>query len=186
MVTAPASTGSTPMSKKAVISQPQTNMGMRSSDMPGARMLRMVARILMAPIMDDSPIRGTEKMAKATLVPFCRDRGGYMVQPEEGRPLGRKAVENSSRKANGSIQNEKLLSRGSAMSGAPIMSGIIQLASPTKEGMTAPKIMTRPCMVVSWLKTSGLTSCSPGMNSSARMIIANEPPTRNMVSENTR
>ncbi len=38
--------------------------------------------------------------------------------------------------------------RGSAMSGAPICSGTIQFARPTKEGMTAPKIMTSACMVV--------------------------------------
>ncbi len=53
--------------------------------------------------------------------------------------------------ANGSSQKLKLLMRGSAMSGAPIMIGIIQLASPTNAGMTAPKTMTRPCRVTIWL-----------------------------------
>ena len=39
--------------------------------------------------------------------------------------------ESSMKKANGRIQKLKLLSRGSAMSGAPIIIGINQLASPT-------------------------------------------------------
>ena len=34
------------------------------------------------------------------------------------------------------------------MSEAPICSGIIQLATPTKAGMMAPKTMMMPCMVV--------------------------------------
>jgi len=38
--------------------------------------------------------------------------------------------------------------RGSAMSGAPIIIGISQLASPTKDGMMAPNTITRPCRVV--------------------------------------
>ena len=50
--------------------------------------------------------------------------------------------------ANGRIQKLKLFMRGSAMSGAPTCSGIIQLARPTKDGMTAPKIITSACMVV--------------------------------------
>ena len=54
-------------------------------------------------------------------------------------------------KAKGSIQKLKLFKRGSAMSGAPIINGIIQLARPTKAGITAPNTMIRPCMVISWL-----------------------------------
>ncbi len=88
-------------------------------------------------------------------------------------------VETSSRKAAGNSQKLKLFIRGSAMSGAPIISGIIQLANPTKAGITAPKTITRPCMVVIWLKNSGWTICRPGWNSSARITMANEPPNRN-------
>ena len=76
--------------------------------------------------------------------------------------------------------------RGSAMSGAPICSGIIQFARPTKAGITAPKIMTSACIVVIWLKNSGCTSWRPGWKSSARMTIAIAPPTRNMISDQTR
>ena len=76
--------------------------------------------------------------------------------------------------------------RGSAMSGAPTCSGIIQLARPTNDGMTAPKIMTSACMVVIWLKNAGSTSCRPGLNNSARMTMAMAPPMKNMVRLNTR
>jgi len=72
------------------------------------------------------------------------------------------------------------------MSEAPIISGICQLAKPTKAGMIAPNTITRPCMVVSWLKNSGCTTCSPGWNSSARIVSAITPPERNMTKLNTR
>ena len=74
--------------------------------------------------------------------------------------------------ANGRIQNDQLFMRGSAMSGAPIIIGTIQLARPTNAGMTAPKIMTSACIVVISLKNSGCTNCRPGLNSSARITIA--------------
>ena len=76
--------------------------------------------------------------------------------------------------------------RGKAMSGAPIISGIIQLASPTNAGITAPNTMIRPCMVVIWLKNAGSTICKPGWNSSARITMANEPPSKNMQKLNHR
>jgi hypothetical protein len=71
--------------------------------------------------------------------------------------------------------------RANAMSEAPTCSGIIQFAKPTKAGMMAPNTMIRPCMVVSWLNSSGFTSCRPGWNSSARISSARTPPTISMV-----
>ena len=62
-----------------------------------------------------------------------------------------KSEDRSMKKAKGRIQKLKLLSLGSAMSGAPIISGIIQLARPTKAGITAPNTMIRPCRVTIWL-----------------------------------
>ena len=48
----------------------------------------------------------------------------------------------------GSSQNEMLFMRGNAMSGAPIISGTIQLPKPPIiAGMTMKKIMIRPCAV---------------------------------------
>ena len=41
------------------------------------------------------------------------------------------------------------------MIGAPIIIGISQLAKPTKAGIIAPNTITKPCIVVIWLKNSG-------------------------------
>ena len=92
----------------------------------------------------------------------------------------------SIRPAGTSSQKLKLFIRANAMSGAPICSGIIQFAKPTNAGMIAPNTMIRPCIVVNWLNSSGLTSCSPGWNSSARIARASTPPTISMVNENSR
>ncbi len=53
--------------------------------------------------------------------------------------------------------------RGKAMSGAPIISGTIQLPNPPMvEGMTMKNTMIRPCAVTKTLKTSGLPKiCMP-------------------------
>ncbi len=72
------------------------------------------------------------------------------------------------------------------MSLQPIISGICQFAKPTKAGMIAPNTMISPCIVVSWLKNSGLTICRPGWKSSERSSSAFRPPTMNIVNENHR
>jgi len=72
------------------------------------------------------------------------------------------------------------------MSEAPIISGTCQFANPTKAGMTAPKTMIRPCIVVSWLKNSGRRICRPGWNSSVRSSSAFTPPTSSIANENHR
>jgi hypothetical protein len=76
--------------------------------------------------------------------------------------------------------------RGKAMSAAPTCIGTSQFAKPTKLGMIAPKIITRPWIVVSELKNSGSKNCRPGLKSSVRMASAIEPPTKNMVKANQR
>ena len=63
----------------------------------------------------------------------------------------------SSEKDAGSSQNEMLFMRGNAMSGAPIISGTIQLPKPPIiAGMTMKKIMISPCAVVNTLKVCGV------------------------------
>ena len=62
IVTTPARTGMTAINKKAVINQVQTNSGIFISVMPGARRFRMVAMMLIAPIMDETPMMCTPKM----------------------------------------------------------------------------------------------------------------------------
>ena len=103
-----------------------------------------------------------------------------------GAPPGTKNEPISSSAAGGSSQKLQLFMRAKAISGAPIIIGICQLANPTKAGMMAPNTIIRPCMVVSWLKNSGLTTWMPGWNSSARMVSAITPPVRNMMKLNHR
>src|SRR5438876_7742513 len=128
---------------------------MRSSVMPGARMFTMVTMTLMAPRIEEAPIRWIEKISIGKDAPVCSTSGGYMVQPPAGAPPGTNSDDSSSVNANGRIQKLKLLRRGSAMSGAPICIGIIQFASPVHAGITAPKIMISACMVVMELKNCG-------------------------------
>ena len=106
--------------------------------------LQIVAMMLIAPRIEEIPIIWIERMAKSVPMPPCTDKGGYKVQPADGEPpcpcMNR--VESSKVNANGRIQKLQLLRRGSAISGAPTISGICQLAKPTKAGITTPKIMT--------------------------------------------
>ncbi len=147
-MTAPASTGITAISRYAVISQDHTNSGMRSRPIPGARMFMIVTITLMAPRIDEAPMRWIAKITIGNDSLPCRTSGGYNVQPPAGPPPGTKIVQNRIVNANGRIQKEKLFRRGSAMSGAPTCSGICQLARPVQAGITAPKIMNSACMVV--------------------------------------
>ena len=145
-----------------MISQLQQNMGIFISVMPGARMFRMVTMMLMAPMMEEAPMMCSEKMAASSDIGICAVSGAYSVQPPAGAPPGMKKVDASVMPAGTSSQKLRLFMRANAMSDAPICSGIIQLAKPTKAGMMAPNTMIRPCMVVSWLNNSGFTSCRPG------------------------
>jgi hypothetical protein len=95
-------------------------------------------------------------------MPACTDNGGYSVQPPAAAPPGTKKDPTSISAAGGRSQKLQLFIRAKAMSGAPIISGTCQLAKPTAAGMIAPKIMMRPCSVVSELKNSGWTICRPG------------------------
>ena len=63
--------------------------------------------------------------------------------------------------------------RGNAMSGAPIISGTIQLPKPPIiAGMTMKKIMIRPCAVVNTLNwCASWKICMPGLCSSMRIAI---------------
>ncbi len=69
IVTEPANTGMTAISRKAVISQVHTKIGIFSRSMPGARMLSTVAMMLIAPMIELMPIMCTAKITKATLLP---------------------------------------------------------------------------------------------------------------------
>src|ERR1700678_2998567 len=120
MVTAPASTGITAINRYAVISQDQQNSGILRSVIPGARMFMMVTTTLMAPMMEEAPMRCTAKMSMGMASPVCSTSGGYMVQPDAGAPPGMSSVDKSMVNANGRSQKLRLFMRGRAMSGAPI------------------------------------------------------------------
>ena len=55
MVTAPAKTGIAPINKNEVISHVHTNKGMSINLISGAFILRTVAIILIAPMIDENP-----------------------------------------------------------------------------------------------------------------------------------
>ena len=121
-------------------------------------MFMMVAIMLIAPMMEEIPIRWMAKITNGNALPVCSTSGGYRVQPPAGPPPSMNSVDSSMAKANGRIQKLQLFIRGKAMSGAPIIIGTSQLASPTKPGITAPKIMISACMVVMELKNWGSTN----------------------------
>ena len=169
-----------------MINQVQQNMGIFISVMPGARMFKMVTMMLIEPMIEEAPRMCKAKMPASIEGPICRVSGAYSVQPAAGAPPGMKKEPTIMSEAGIISQKLKLFMRAKAMSDAPICSGIIQLAKPTKAGMIAPNTMIRPCMVVSWLNSSGLTSCRPGWYSSARMPMASKPPIINMAKANNR
>src|SRR3954468_10876969 len=76
MVTAPASTGITAISRYAVISQVQQNSGSFISVIPGARRLRMVVMMLIEPMIDDAPMMWMAKIVMSMPMPFWMESGG--------------------------------------------------------------------------------------------------------------
>ena len=130
------------------MSQLQTNIGIFSRAMPGARRFMIVTMMLIAARIDDTPSRCTAKIRNGKASPVCSTRGGYIVQPPAGPPPGKNIVISSIAVANGNSQNDQLFKRGNAMSGAPIISGTNQFAKPANAGMIMPKIITSACTVV--------------------------------------
>lgn len=79
MVIAPASTGRESNNRNVVIKMDQTNSGVRSIVMPGARMLKMVLINLIEAIIEEAPARCKEKIARSTHPPAWAtgpDKGG--------------------------------------------------------------------------------------------------------------
>src|SRR5947209_11595442 len=109
--------------------------------MPGARRLKMVTMILIEPMIDDTPMMWMAKMVISIPIPIWVDSGAYKVQPAAAAPPGTKNDNISSSAAGGNSQKLQLFMRAKAMSGAPSISGSIQLAMPVKAGMIAPNTM---------------------------------------------
>jgi hypothetical protein len=82
IVIAPARTGSDKRISHAVMKIDQANSGTLCMVMPGARMLRKVVIILIAPRIEDAPDRCTAKIARSIENPCSLvERGGYSTQP---------------------------------------------------------------------------------------------------------
>lgn len=144
MVIAPARTGRLNSKSTAVITTDHTNKGTRSSRRPLDRILMTVVMKFNAPIMDDTPARCSEKIAKSTDGPawaMFLDRGGYTVHPVP-TPFSTAALDNSRISDGGRSQNLILFKRGNAISGAPSISGTNQFPNPPIiTGMTKKKII---------------------------------------------
>src|SRR3990172_10993944 len=81
MVTPPASTGMMSISRNAVTSQAQQNMGILNMSMPGARSFKMVTMMLIEARMEEIPRICTVKMRKSMAIPTSTESGGYRVHP---------------------------------------------------------------------------------------------------------
>jgi len=146
IVIAPARTGSERSNKIAVSNTDHTKRGIRSSNMPGVRILITVVIKFAEPKIDEAPARWREKIAKSTEGPAWATslaRGGYTVHPVPA-PLSTAAE--ASRRVNegGRSQNLILFIRENAISGAPIIIGSSQLPNPPIIiGITIKKIIIK-------------------------------------------
>jgi hypothetical protein len=153
-VIAPAKTGKLNSNKNAVISIDQTNNGNLFISIPRHRILKIVTIKLIAPAIEDTPAKCSEKIPASTEAPECAKtplNGGYKVQPE---PIPDSIKLDKDNKANdgGNNHNEILFILGKAMSGAPINIGTNQLPKPpTNTGITMKKIIIKACAVIKTL-----------------------------------
>ena len=166
---------------------PQTYNGILLSARPGARMLTMVVMKLIAPRIDDAPARVRLRIARSTAGSgrkIVEDKGGKTVHP----PPPTNIEQTRSNPDGTSSQKLRLLSRGNAISGAPIISGTIQLPMPPiSAGIARKKTMISPWVVISMLKKWGFgMNWIPGSASSNRNQIDIAPPTRPKTSAKTR
>tara|TARA_B110000881_G_scaffold106479_1_gene93405 strand:+ start:7891 stop:8175 length:285 start_codon:yes stop_codon:yes gene_type:complete len=79
IVIAPAKTGSDNNNKKVVIKIDQTNKGVRSIVIPGARIFIIVVIKFIEAIIEEAPAKCKENIAKSTQPPACAtgpDKGG--------------------------------------------------------------------------------------------------------------
>src|SRR5205823_12153161 len=100
-----------------------TSSGMRKKLIPGARMVMIVTRKLSAVKMDEKPANWTPIEKNSWPTGIVVDNGAYAVQPEANEPPGARKLISMITPPSGSSQKESALSRGNAMSGAPIISG---------------------------------------------------------------
>src|SRR3712207_2523867 len=107
-----------------VVKFAHTSSGMRQNVMPGARIVMIVTRKFSAVAIDDAPANCTAIVKNICPCGVDVDNGAYAVQPVANAPPSAKKLAIIRRPAIGSSQNDSAFSRGNAMSGAPIISGI--------------------------------------------------------------
>ncbi len=105
----------------------------------------MVVIKLIAPRIDDTPAKWSEKIVKSTDAPAWARlpaSGGYTVHPV---PAPASTIDDASKSKNEGGRSQKLMLfiRGNAISGAPIISGTSQFPKPPIIiGITIKKIIT--------------------------------------------
>lgn len=125
IVSAPANTGRDNSNKKEVTKIDHTNRGVSFQDIPSVLMLKIVVMKLIAPSIDDKPLRWRLKIARSTDPPlwYCTDeRGGYTVHPVPA-PSSIKTDRTNNKIEGGNNQKLMLFKRGKAISIAPIIRG---------------------------------------------------------------
>jgi hypothetical protein len=114
------------------------------------RRFLVVVRKLIPPKIELAPAQCNLKMAKSTLLPGCPIvlSGGYTTQLVP-QPISTKPESSKRIKETGKSQKLKLFKRGKLISGAPNISGNIQLPKPpTILGITIKKIINKACAVI--------------------------------------
>ena len=140
-----ASTGRESNKRTAVTRTDHTNSGVWYCDIAGGFMLMIVVIKLIAPRIEDTPAKWSEKMVRSTDAPAWARlpaNGGYTVHPV---PAPASTIEEASRRRKDGGRSQKLMLfiRGNAMSGAPIIKGTNQLPKPPiRIGITMKKIIT--------------------------------------------
>src|SRR5207249_668620 len=127
-----------------------TKSGMRIQLMPGARMLWIVQRKLIAPSRDEMATRCSDKIQKSCPEPGEKsfsESGGYPYQPDFDAPPDAKKLRNITTPPKRKSQYDAALSRGKAMSRAPIINGTRKFANPAQKGTMKRKIIVVPWMV---------------------------------------
>lgn len=114
--------------------------------MAGGFILIVVVIKLIAPRIDDTPAKCSEKIVRSTDAPAWAKlpaRGGYTVHPVPA-PASTPEEANNNKNDGGRSQKLMLFIRGNAMSGAPIISGTSQFPNPPmRMGITIKKIITK-------------------------------------------
>lgn len=149
-----ARTGRESNRSTAVMRTDQTNRGVWYCVIAGGFILIIVVIKLIAPRIEDTPAKCSEKIVRSTDAPAWAKfpaSGGYTVQPV---PAPASTMDDARRRRNdgGNSQKLMLFIRGNAISGAPIIRGTNQFPKPPIIiGITIKKIITNAWAVTTTL-----------------------------------